>query len=382
MIDCTGAAPVEDAVVIVEEGKITAVGSVDQVNVPNGAEVIDVGDATILPGLIDVHEHLALCPELGYQRGQMMSPEVDLCFRMARNARTVLRSGITTIRSCGDKSSLDLVCKKAIQDGFIPGPRMIVSGAGIRASHGHGAVATTIADGVDALRSTVRKHIFSGVDHIKIFVSGGGGTIGTVPWQTYYTRDEIAAAVEEAHNMNKTITTHCHGGHGADWCIDAGIDSIEHGTWCTMEQLERMAEKGTWLVPTLAVSFQPDNPTAPPLHPELAAKKEEGKKLKRERFPKIINMGIKLAAGTDNLHGMIWNELQWMVNLGMDPMAALLTATRDAAQLCRMQESVGTLEPGKMADIIGVGGDPLADISCLKNVSFVMKEGVRYQLAE
>ena len=370
----------QNGVVLVENDRIQAAGAADQIDIPAGVETIDVGEATILPGLIDAHEHLGLCPELGYERGQMESPEVDICFRMARNARTNLRSGTTTVRTVGDKSSLDLVCRKAIEEGFIPGPRVIASGAGIRPSHGHGATATRIANGVEAVRAAVRQHVFDGVDHIKLFVTGGTGTLGTVPWQTYFTRDEIAVAVEEAHNVNMTVSAHCHGGNGADWCIDTGVDSIEHGAWCTIEQFERMAQKGTWLVPTLGISFRKPKPGDKPKPPEIIAKKEQSKKLRRELFPKIIDMGIKMAAGTDNLHGMVWFELECMIDLGMDPMAALLTATRDAAELCRRSDSLGTLEPGKLADIMACRGDVLKNISALQDVTFVMKGGRRYEL--
>jgi imidazolonepropionase-like amidohydrolase len=382
LIDCTGAGPIQYAVVLVEGDKITDVGTGADVSIPQDAEIIDMGDATILPGLIDAHEHLGLTPGLGYERGQMESPEVEIAFRMARNARTVLKSGVTTVRTCGDKNSLDLVCKKVIEEGFIPGPRVVASGAGIRPMHGHGATATTIADGVEAVRAAVRSHLFSGVDHIKLFVTGGTGTIGTVPWQTYYTRDEIAAAVEEAHNVNKTVSAHCHGGNGADWCIETGLDSIEHGAWCSMEQHKRMAEKGTWLVPTLCIAFREPQPGDKPKPPEVAAKGKEAKRLRTESFPKILDLGIKIAAGTDNLHGMVWRELELFVQLGMEPMAALLTGTKNAAELARKQDSIGTLEKGKLADIIAVNGNPLVDIGCLKNVSLVMKGGKRYELSD
>jgi imidazolonepropionase-like amidohydrolase len=344
--------------------------------------MIDLGNATILPGFIDAHEHLGLCPELGYERGQMQSPEVEIAFRMARNARTDLRSGTTTVRTVGDKNSLDLICKKAIEEGFIPGPRIIPAGSGIRPTHGHGATATTIADGVEAVRAAVRQHIFAGVEHIKLFVTGGTGTIGTVPWQTYYTRDEIAVCVEEAHNMNMTVSAHCHGGKGADWCIETGLDSIEHGAWLTTEQLERMAEKGTWLVPTLCIAFRERKPTDTPKPPEIIAKSEASKKARRELFPKVVKMGIKVAAGTDNLHGQLWFELKCMVDLGMEPMAALLTATKNASELCKRSDRIGTLEKGKFADIIAIDGDPLRDISSVKNIVFVMKDGNRYELSE
>lgn len=372
LIDCTGADPISDAVVLVKGEKIQAVGSASQVNIPAETRIINVGDDTVLPGLIDAHEHLGLNLQLGNESLQVKVPDVEYAFRMAWAAKTDLMSGITTVRTCGDKNSLDLLCKKAIQDGFIPGPRIIAAGAGIKATHGHGYTATTIANGADSVRAAIREHIYLGVDHIKLFVTAASGTPRTVPWQTYYTRDEILAAVEEAHRMNMTVSVHCHGGVGADWCIEGGVDSIEHGNRCTMAQYEKMVQKGIWLVPTLHI-LQPlpyDENVA-----NRVAKKKEGRELWAENFPKLLDLGIKIAAGTDALHGMLWRELEFMTSLGMKPMAALLTATRNAADLCKRLDCVGTLEKGKLADIIAVRGDPLSDITCLKNASLVMKGG-------
>jgi imidazolonepropionase-like amidohydrolase len=238
---------------------------------------------------------------------------------------------------------------------------------------------------VDAMRAAVRKHFVCGVehqavDHIKIFVSGSIATLplDSEPWRSYFTKEEIFVAAEEAHRMKKPVAAHCHGGEGADWCIEAGIDSIEHGAWLSLLQLEKMAAKGIAWVPTLAIIFKP----RPPEHPRIMAKREDAQKRLKENIRKALEMGVKIVAGTDNLHGMLWNELQWMVNFGMPPMAALLTATKGAAELCRKGETIGTIEPGKFADLIAVKDDPLSDISCLKNVIFVMKDGKRYELPE
>ena len=181
--------------------------------------------------------------------------------------------------------------------------------------------------------------------------------------------------MEEAHNVNMRVAAHCHGGQGADWCIETGLDSIEHGAWCTMDQYENMAEKGTWLVPTLAIIFHETDPGHQNQPPEVRAKMESARNRVREYFPRIVELGLGIAAGTDNLHGMLWRELECMVDLGMSPMAALLTATRHAAELCRKEDDLGTLAPGKLADIIAVKGNPLAEIVSLKNVVLVMKGG-------
>ena len=382
LIDCTGSEPLKDGVVLIHGERISEVGSSSRVAIPAGVEIIDVGNATILSGMIDVHTHLGFCSDLGYEGQQMEDPDLEIAFRMARNARTNLKSGITTVRTLFEKNAMDMVCRKSIEQGFIPGPRIFSAGTAIRPSHGHGVPAMTSADGVDAMRAAVRKHIFMGVDQIKLLVTGGTGSKISVPWQGYFTKDEIVTAVEEAHNLGIPVAVHCHGGISADWCIDAGVDSIEHGSWLTMEQYEKMAQKGIWLVPTIGIQFHETEPGAVPKPPEVMAKRKQAQEVIKANVPRIFDLGVKIATGTDAFHGRVWVELDFLRRFGMKPMPTLLTSTKNAAELIHQSANLGTLEKGKLADIIAVEGDPLSDVTCLKKIALVIKGGRRYQLSD
>jgi imidazolonepropionase-like amidohydrolase len=377
LIDGTGRETVRDVSVLIADGRfqriVTGAGS----GLPSDAEVIDVGANTLLPGLIDAHEHLGLRHERGYERGQMLDPEHEIAFRMAKSARENIEAGITSVRIAGDKNHMDVVCKKYIDEGYIPGPRVYTAGAGIRPSHGHGATATTIGDGVDGVRRAIRESVAKGSHHIKLFVTGGTGTIGTDPLISYFTREEIAAGIEEAHNVGRRTMAHIHGGPGADYAIEAGLDSVEHGAYLTEAQVEKMIKHGTWLVPTLTVSFH-ERPQPDHRPPEVIEKGRLARAARAEQMPWVIRSGLKIAAGCDSWHGEVAMEMELFCEFGMTPMRAIQSATRDAADLLGELHDIGTVEVGKRADLIAVEGDPLADISAARNVRLVLRDGIRF----
>lgn len=377
LVDGTGGEPIRQPSVLIADGKFQKIVAGDGSGLPSDAEVIDLGDQTLLPGLIDCHEHLGLRHERGYERGQMLDPEYEIAFRMAKSAAEDIKAGVTSVRTAGDKNHLDVVAKKYIEEGYLPGPRVFPAGGGIRPSHGHGATGTTIADGVDAVRRAVREAFFKGSHHVKLFATGGTGTIGTDPRRAYFTREEIEVAVYEAHNNGKTIMAHMHGGPAIDWGIEAGLDSIEHGAYLTDAQIEKLAKSSTWYVPTLSVSFH-ERPKPDLRPPDVIAKGVAARAARSEVMPKVISAGVKLAAGCDSWHGAVWLEIELFVRFGLSPMAAIQTATRNAAMLLGEIDTIGTVEEGKLADIIAVKGDPLQDVGTLKSPTFVMRDGIRF----
>ena len=380
LIDGTGSSIIHFPVIVIAGNKIERVAQGDWSDYPSDAQVTDLGDVTLLPGLIDSHEHMALRPERGYERRQMQDPSVDIALRAASSCRTDLLAGVTTIREAGSKDYIDMACQNAIETGYIIGPRVLTCGPGIRSTHGHGATATTIADGVDAVREEVRSHLFAGVHHLKLFVTGGTGTIGTVPTRSYYTQPEIAVCIDEAHRMGKTVMAHIHGGEGATDAINAGLDSLEHGAFLTDDQLELMEKRGTWLVPTMSVAFR-EHKTVPGTManpPEVVAKGEAARQARAQLIPKVAKSAVRIAAGTDSHHGEVWVECATLVRFGYTPMQAILAATRWGAELAGELATLGSVEAGKLADIIAVRGDPLQDIAALASPVFVMKDGVQY----
>lgn len=387
LIDGTGQPPFLNAVILIEDNKIVGVGSEAQVTVPTDVKWIDLGEATLLPGLIECHTHLSSCPELGYDWNRHREPsawevsDVDLAFRIARNARTLLRSGVTTARIPGERNHLDFAYRRAWKAGFLQGPRVVIAGPGIKARHGHGRV-TVFADGVEDVRRAVRENIRIGVDFIKIFITGGTGTLGTPVTTSYYTEAEIAAAIEEAHRAGKPIAAHAHGGPGAKFAVKEGLDNLEHGTFMDEELIELLVQHKTWLNPNLALYFRRPKVGEIAQPPEVVRKRAQARDNLEVMFPKAVQAGVRIVAGTDGQHGEMWFELACMVQLSLSPMEAIMTATKYGAETCGLDDQLGTLGVGKIADVIAVRGDPLSDITVLRNVVFVMQDGHSYQISD
>jgi imidazolonepropionase-like amidohydrolase len=385
---------VTNGVVIVEGDRIKAAGS--GLAIPAGARVIDLGDATLLPGLIDAHTHMIMESTDNWLQGTMEGlrrtvPETAI--RATEYARKTLMAGFTTVRDVGSSEYIDVGLRNAIQDGVVPGPRMLVAVHSLGARGGHcdesgfpygrfgkeSGVEDGIASGADQFRDSVRFQVKYGADVIKICATGGVLSLADEVDTPQLTQDEMNAIVEEAHRLRKTVAAHAHGAEGAKVAIRAGVDSIEHGSFLDDEALRMMKDRGTYLVPTLlAGEYVAGKAAVRHYPPEIEAKAKAAVAVRSDMFRKAVRMGVKIAFGTDSAvspHGMNAQEFALMVDLGMKPGAALRAATSSAADLLGLSKTIGTLAPGKTADIVAVPGDPLADIKAMEKVSFVMKGG-------
>ncbi len=389
MLDVVSGTLVANPVVLIEGDRIAAVGT--GLAIPAGVEVIDLGDATLLPGLIDCHTHVTTTYRFLIQGGPMH----DAVTAYSR-ARLTLDAGFTTVRDLWAKDYTDVALRDAIDRGEVPGPRMRVATLAIGSTGGHNedeqglsptisvGGASGIADGVDAVRKLVRTEIKYGADVIKIMATEGGSEGNDVANETQYTLDEMKAIVEEAHRYGKKVAAHAHGTDGIKTAVRAGVDSIEHGTLLDDEAVRMMKERGTWLVPTGAIWVEEDEGEAP--RADLPAWRRERKAIFRkgspESFRKALAAGVKIAMGSDSSvlpHGENAKEIVWMARNGMTPLQAIRAATLGGAELIGWPDRVGSIEPGKLADLIAVRGNPLADITELERVEFVMKGGVVYR---
>ncbi|HLW60334.1 MAG TPA: amidohydrolase family protein [bacterium] len=377
IIDGTGRPPIERGVVLVEGERITAVGREADLPIPQGAEVIDCGGQTLLPGFVDAHSHASIVPGLGDQIGQLRQPPVPQLLRAIQNLRLDLRSGVTTMRVVGEEHFIDVDLRGAIAAGTLPGPRLLVATRPITARNGHGA-ALTYSDGEDEIRKRIRENVARGADLIKLFMTGGTSSKGTSTRWYAYTPHEVQVAVEEAHRNNKPIAVHAHGGPGVKICIDAGVDTIEHGKLCDPDDFVAMRKRGTWLVTNNAVSGHPDGIEKGDAHePSIMAKLKEARARSQETFRSVLESGVRWALGTDSMHGLMWWEIAQVVEWGADRHDAIQAATRRAAEAIGLANEVGTLEPGKLADVISVDANPLEDISSLRRVGLILQGGRR-----
>lgn len=392
-----GDSTVLDGVVIVEGGKIRAVGP--GLAVPAGARVVDLGDATLLPGFIDSHTHVSGESEDDWNAAfaaglRRAVPETAI--RATDYARDLLMAGFTTIRDLGSGEYIDVGLRNTSRDGIIAGPRMLVAVHSLGARGGHcdatgfpyelfgpePGIEEGIASGPDQFRDAVRFQVKYGADVIKVCATGGVLSLSDEVDTPQITQDEMNAIVEEAHRLRKKTAAHAHGAEGAKVAIRAGIDSIEHGSFLDDEALRMMKERGTWLVPTLLAG---EYVTAPQRKypPEIAEKARAAMSKRSDMFRRAVKMGVRIAFGTDSgvsPHGVNAREFKLMVDHGMTPAAALRAATASAAELLGISRLTGTLEAGKEADVVAVPGDPFADITATERVSFVMKRGRIYKL--
>jgi imidazolonepropionase-like amidohydrolase len=382
VFDGTGRDPVPDATIVVEGERIAAVGPRAAVAVPPGAETVDLGDRFVLPGLVDAHTHASIVPGLGDQLAQLCQPVERQLLRAVGNLRRHLRAGTTTARIMGEEHFLDVALKQAIDAGQLPGPRLLIACRGITATNGHGR-ALSAFDGEDQVRRGVRENLRAGADFIKLFATGGVSSTSRAGLDyAVYSRGEIRAAVEEADRVGTYVAAHAHAGKGLRLAVEEGVRTIEHGALVSDEDVELMIERDVWLVATLSILFHPTGIEQGDAHrPAIMAKLRQARALVTENFPRVLASGVRLAVGTDSMHGLMAFELEKLVEFGVAPRDALLAATGRGAAACRVDTEVGTLAPGKLADVIAVPGNPLADIRVMARVDFVMKAGRQVELS-
>ena len=376
--------------ILVEGDRIKEVGTAAAV-APHAANarVIDLSSSTVLPGLIDAHNHVLGNPkDLSPIAGLRMSSAQATLWGV-RNLRIWLDKGFTTLRDAceSDRYYGQIALRNSIQQGLIQGPRMIVAGQCLSLTGGHGdsdqlAVdeelprRPNIADTVDEVATAARRDIKYGADWIKLMATGGVmDTLSDFRVQEL-SEAQMAKAVEVAHRANKKVMAHAHGTEGIKAAVRAGVDSIEHGSLLDDEGAELMVQKGTWLVPTIDVELRTLEMGASfGVEPVMMAKEKEVVRLKRAGFEKALKYHVKIAFGVDDDPDYLTREFDAMVAWGMKPVEALQAATINASQLLGIADQVGTIEPGKAADIVAVNGDPLTDIKAINNVVLVMKGG-------
>ena len=382
-----------------QDDRIQNVGPEGAVSIPSGATVIDLSRATVLPGLIDCHTHLGSRADRYDEIYRFKDTPFQRAFAAVVHARKTLEAGFTTVRDVGSLPFLAVDLRNSINEGLVPGPRIVASGPGISITGGHGDLNNyspqtrvsmfpeernfQIADGVDQVRHVVRAQVKYGVDVIKILATGGVLSKGDSPGAPQFTFEELKTAAEEAHMAGRKIAAHAHGTQGIKNAILAGIDSIEHASLIDDEGIRLAKEHGTYLVMdiynddyilTKAIEFG--------LPQENVEKEKMVGRSQRENFKKAVQAGAKMAFGTDAgvyPHGDNARQFFYMVKFGMTSSQAIRAATTNAADLIGRSKDVGSVEAGKYADIIAVSADPLQDVRALENVGFVMKGGVVYK---
>ncbi len=396
LFDGTGDKTRDNMVIVVVGDRIQSVSPAGSVTVPAGATVVDLSHATVLPGLIDCHTHLGARADRYDEIYNFKDTPFQSAFAGVVNARKTLEAGFTSVRDVGSLPFLAVDLRNSINEGLIPGPRIVASGPAISITGGHGDLNNfspqtrvsmfpeerdfQIADGVDQIRHVVRAQVKYGVDVIKILATGGVLSKGDSPGAPQFTPEELKAAADEAHMAGRKIAAHAHGTQGIKNAILAGIDSIEHASLIDDEGIRLAKEHGTYLVMDIynddyilgkAIEFG--------LPQENVEKEKKIGKLQRENFERAVKGGAKMAFGTDAgvyPHGDNAKQFFYMVKFGMTPAQAIRAATSNAADLIGRAKDVGTLEAGKFADVIAVTDDPLQNVRALENVGFVMKGGV------
>jgi imidazolonepropionase-like amidohydrolase len=385
-----------DQVILIRGDRITAVQPASQ-KIPANARIIDLSRATVLPGLIDCHSHLVGEADAADRLEPLERSETQEAMSGVRNARATLLAGFTTVRDVGTyRAFVDAGLRDAIDDGTVIGPRMRVAGAYVTVSSGGGEVTGQAADVVlppsfrfgvantaDQVRERVRALLNGGADFIKIIATGAVLTHGTEPGVSEYTEDQIRAAVEQAAEYGTFVAAHAHGAEGIKRAVRAGVRSIEHGSLIDDEGIALMKQRGTWLVADIWNGDYIDSVGRAQHWPEdIMRKNTETTETQRVGFRKAVAAGVRIAYGTDSgvyPHGLNAMQLPYMVKYGLTPMQAIQSATSSAAELMQWQDRVGSLAPGKFADVIAVDGDALADLRAFMKPRFVMKGGVVYR---
>lgn len=386
-LDVRSGAMINNAVILIESGLIKAVGS--NLAVPAGADVIDLGGLTVLPGLIDCHTHLTFDPGgFGYSGLGISIPREAL--KGARNARLTIEAGFTTVRNVGARGYSDIALRDSINAGEVPGPRIIASGPSLGITGGHcddnllppefHHLSDGVADGVSGVMQKTREVIKYGADVIKICSTGGVLSLGDDPQASQYTLDEIKTIVAEAHRLGRKVAAHAHGGDGIKMAVMGGVDSIEHGTYIDDEGVKLLKDRGVYLVPTIYLTdWFMENYQKLGLPESIIAKAKEVMPAMQRNLSRAFSQGVPVAFGTDAAvypHGLNAREFAVYVRFGMTPLEAIQTSTLNASKLLGMQDKLGTIETGRYADLIAVDGDPTKDVTLLEKVKWVMKAGI------
>lgn len=397
LIDGTGAAVVQNGVVVVTDDRIVAAGREGSVQVPAGARVIDLGDATLLPGFIDTHTHIVgrALADPGSDEAAVRDFQGFGAILATANARATLMAGFTTIRVLGSADFDDIALRQAIDQGYVPGPRIQAAGHSIGITGGHcdengfrpglfdGDYRTGIADGPDQIRAAVRYQAKYGADVIKTCATGGVLSEGDAVGVLQYSLEELTALVEEAHVLERRVAAHAHGAEGIKVAVRAGVNSIEHGSFLDEEGARMMAARGTFLVPTMMAGRTVEQAAESGRLTGLRAEKGRAAGAAMRNATRIARRaGVPIALGTDagvGAHGANAQEFGLMVEWGgMTPMESIVAGTSNAAKLLGWDNRIGALRAGLLADVVAVPGDPTRDIHLLERPVFVMKNGVIY----
>lgn len=376
MFCATGRELVENAVVVVRKDRIEAAGSAGAVDVPQDAERVDLPGHTLIPGLIDAHTHMTQAGEKPIFDASPDDPQASL-LRAARNMRRDLAAGVTSVRLVGTPDFLDIAMRAAIEARDVPGPRIVTATRAIHATNGHGYSGGF--DGVEEIRKAIRTNLRKGADLIKFMATGSVDRSGG-HFLPEYSSEEFAAIIGEAHRYGIKACAHCIQPTETRICVELGVDFIEHGHMIDEDCIDLMKRKGTWLVGTLAIVLNEEILAA-----DLSANSDfrEIEWLPRRRMApevtrKAISAGLPYACGTDAMHGGMPYEVRAHVEIGIENHVAIMAATSGGARACGLGDLVGTIEPGKQADIVAIDGNPLVDVAALERPSLIMKAGRRY----
>jgi len=355
------------------------VGRRGDVVIPRGAQLINVKGSFVLPGLVNAHDHLSWdvlgSETIGDIETQMRAPDAYLALRAARNGANYLRSGVTTVRVLGDVRFIDLQYRRAFEEDLVPGPRIVAAGPWVVATHGwitYPGIPT--CDGPDEVRKFIRRNFRAGADLVKMFIGGElVGQCNTNPHLTYMTKEEIQSAIGEAHSKEKMVTAHVMSSRspGFKWAVEAGIDVIEHGIWFEEEDFALMKKQGTLLV--MAGGRWLESGLCDEIYPDM-------QEILRRWHERVFGSGVCFAVGVDicGMEGAMQDEIERLVRFGHSAQDALVAATRNGAKVCDLEDQLGTLQPGKLADVLVVDSDPLSDIRGLRKVRMVLKGGKVY----